>query len=231
LVNSDRQVTVIIASRNQGGTAILVEKQDTVAPATTAKVSGTAGKDGWYTSNVIVDLTSLDEISGVKETKYRINEGKWMSYTGVMYLTEEGIYTIEYRSEDNAGNMEDTQSIIVKVDKSAPALKVIVDKPILAVPNRKMEKIKVTLDSFDSVSGTESIILESITINEDNAVEGDIQDASYGTLDTEFSLRAERNGYNPEGRIYTITYLATDKAGNTVRGTITVTVPRGKNKK
>jgi hypothetical protein len=231
LVNADMQVTVTIGSRDQGGTAILVEKQDTVAPVTTVKLTGTPGKEGWHTSNVTVDLASQDGISGVKETKYRINDGKWTSYTEVISLTEDGIYNIEYRSADNAGNMEDTRTTIVKVDRTGPVLKVIVDKPILTVPNHKMEKIRATLDSLDSVSGIDTIILESITVNEDNAVEGDIQEASYGTLDTEFSLRAERNGFNAEGRIYTITYLATDKAGNTVRETITVTVPRGKNKK
>ena len=42
--------------------------------------------------------------------------------------------------------------------------------------------------------------------------------------DTTFELRAERNENGP-GRVYTITYRATDNAGNTTTETATVSVP------
>ena len=45
-----------------------------------------------------------------------------------------------------------------------------------------------------------------------------------GTLDTRISLRAERSGSGP-GRTYTLTYRATDLAGNVATAIATVIVP------
>jgi PKD domain len=52
----------------------------------------------------------------------------------------------------------------------------------------------------------------------------DIQEAEFGTGDLEFLLRAERSGKG-HGRIYTVTYNATDLAGNTTVKSAEVKVP------
>ncbi|MCP4594165.1 MAG: hypothetical protein GY842_25835 [bacterium] len=49
----------------------------------------------------------------------------------------------------------------------------------------------------------------------DGATTNDIQNADLGTDDREVRLRAERTGDGP-GRIYTLTYQATDHVGNSV---------------
>ncbi|AZU60951.1 DUF4350 domain-containing protein [Neobacillus mesonae] len=206
-----------------------LKQLDETAPFTQAEVDSkeSQGNNGWYRSDVSVSLSANDDLSGVQSTKYRINRSDWTDYTGPIQLTSDGIIKIEYRSTDKAGNVEEAKSVEIKIDKTEPTLKVSVDKPILSVPNRKMEDIKALLDYSDSTSGIDSVVLESISVNEDNAVSSDIQGAEYGMLDTAFSLRAERNGTG-NGRIYTITYLAADKAGNITKGTATVTVPKGK---
>jgi endo-1,4-beta-xylanase len=72
--------------------------------------------------------------------------------------------------------------------------------------------------------------LVSITSNEadnglgDGDTSDDIQGASYGTDDRQFLLRAERSGTG-SGRIYTVTYSATDASGNATETTDEVTVP------
>ena len=81
-----------------------------------------------------------------------------------------------------------------------------------------MVTINATLNSSDATSGVESVVLTSITSNQPDSGQGDIQ-ANFGTAATSFSLRAEKS------RIYTITYTATDKAGNKTVTTVTVTVP------
>jgi endo-1,4-beta-xylanase len=76
-------------------------------------------------------------------------------------------------------------------------------------------------------------VLTSITSNE-TIQSDDIQNANYnkpisGTSDS-FKLRAERLG-NGNGRVYTITYTATDKAGNVITKSVEVSVPHDKSKK
>ncbi|WP_226642998.1 DUF4350 domain-containing protein [Mesobacillus subterraneus] len=203
---------------------------DRTAPETTAAVNPEAptGKNGWYTSNVVVKLDAQDDKSGVATTQYRFSgEENWREYTTPIELNEDGEYTIEFHSEDVRGNDEETKSIDIKIDKTAPELTVSVDKPILLVPNHKLVDIKALLDYSDSTSKIDSVVLKSIDINEQNADKNDIHGAYYGTLDTDFALRSERSGKG-NGRIYTITYLATDKAGNTTEAQATVTVLKGR---
>jgi hypothetical protein len=60
--------------------------------------------------------------------------------------------------------------------------------------------------------------------NSDGATTNDIQGADIGTPDTALLLRSERDGKG-SGRVYTLTYQAQDRAGNTTPALATVTVP------
>jgi uncharacterized protein YdeI (BOF family)/predicted acetyltransferase len=204
-------------------------KLDKTAPETTVTVNpeNPTGTNGWYTSDVTVDLSASDSMTDVKTTEYRINKHDWKEYTEAIQLSADGEYTIEYRSVDGAGNVEETKVKEIKIDQTAPELTVSVDKPILLVPNHKLVDIKALLDYGDVTSGIDSVVLESITVNEPNADYSDISGALYKTLDTDFALRSERNGKG-DGRIYTITYLATDQAGNKTEAQATVTVLKGR---
>ncbi|WP_068784573.1 endo-1,4-beta-xylanase [Paenibacillus phocaensis] len=119
------------------------------------------------------------------------------------------------------------------VDTTPPVLKLTASPSVLSTPNHKLVPIKVTWQATDEGSGIDSIKLVSITSNEsdnglgDGDTANDIQGADYGTADPEFLLRAERSGKGT-GRIYTITYEATDKAGNKTTAQTTVQVPKGK---
>ncbi|WP_274521022.1 hypothetical protein [Neobacillus niacini] len=86
-----------------------------------------------------------------------------------------------------------------------------------------MVKVNATLDTSDTLSGVKSVVLMTITSNEPESKDGDIQ-AKLGSEDTSFSLRATRFGEGI-GRVYTITYTATDHAGNQRKATATVTLP------
>jgi hypothetical protein len=79
-------------------------------------------------------------------------------------------------------------------------------------------------DNFDP---TPTVQLVSAVSNEPDSWPGDgntTNDVVIGNQDT-FRLRAERAG-GGTGRIYTITYRATDACGNTTTENATVTVPR-----
>ena len=120
--------------------------------------------------------------------------------------------------------------IDVKVDMTPPTLNIRVDKSTLWPPNHKLVPIHVTVEASDADSGIASVVLTSITSNEpdnglgDGDTANDIQGAVFGTYDTDFLLRAERSGKG-SGRVYAITYTATDAAGNVTVATATVSVP------
>jgi hypothetical protein len=100
-------------------------KVDTQAPATTTEVTpGKAvGGDDWYDTTVSVRLDSADGAgSGVAEqaTEYRLDGGEWTTYEQPVQVAEAGVHTLEYHSADVAGNEEETKSLTLKVDQTAP---------------------------------------------------------------------------------------------------------------
>lgn len=216
---------------------------DTTPPVTNPVLSeDDCGQDGWYREDVLLTLNATDDKSGVAKTEYSVthngvSDGVWNEYSGPVTFSEEGSYTIKYRSTDNAGNVEAEKSVSFNIDKTKPTLNLTLDKTVLWPPNHKLVPINVTVDAKDpNGSGIKSIQLVSITSNEpdnglgDGDTENDIQDATFNTDDRSFSLRAERSG-NGTGRVYTITYKVVDEACNETIATATVTVPHDQSKK
>jgi cytoskeletal protein CcmA (bactofilin family) len=53
--------------------------------------------------------------SGVKYTEYRIDDSSWVVYTSTFTIFQEGQHIIEYRSVDNANNVEEIKSSVLFV--------------------------------------------------------------------------------------------------------------------
>jgi hypothetical protein len=203
-------------------------KIDTTAPVTKAAASQINGNNGWYVSDPTVTLTATDTVSVTQtvypvQTLYRINGSQWNNYSQPVTVSTYGINNFEYKSIDQAGNEEAAKSITLKLDKSAPTINVTLNKSTLWPPNNKFVTVTASVYANDSISQIDSIVLTSITSNEAGGA-NDIQNAQFGTLDTSFDLRAKSLG-SGSGRLYTITYNATDKAGNKSSATATVSVP------
>ncbi|MCS5719863.1 glycoside hydrolase family 78 protein [Herbiconiux sp. CPCC 205763] len=100
-------------------------KIDTRAPETTATLGD--GFDGSVASGPgTVDLSATDATSGVSSTSYRVASGDWQTLDGTsVVVTEPGAFTLEFRSTDVAGNVEEVGSIsgeIVIPDTTAPVV-------------------------------------------------------------------------------------------------------------
>jgi hypothetical protein len=94
---------------------------DTTPPATTSSLSGTAGDNGWWRSNVGVTFLASDAMSGLDQTLYRVDSGVWQTYASEFNVSGEGMHTLEYYSTDvacNAGIMATEQ---VQIDTVPPA--------------------------------------------------------------------------------------------------------------
>ncbi|MDF2962819.1 MAG: hypothetical protein K0S39_4554 [Paenibacillus sp.] len=203
-------------------------KIDEAAPVTKATATQINGNNGWYVSDPTVTLEATDNVSVTQsvypvQTFYRINGSQWFNYSQPVTVSTYGVNNFEYKSKDQAGNEEVAKSITLKLDKSAPIINVSLDKTTLWPANNQFVTVKAAVYATDSTSQIESIVLTSITSNESGQAD-DIQNAQFGTSDFTFDLRAKRAG-SASGRVYTITYSVTDKAGNESSAKATVLVP------
>ncbi|GAA2353356.1 OmpL47-type beta-barrel domain-containing protein [Nonomuraea africana] len=188
---------------------------DGKAPATTASEV----PDGWSAAPVTVTLTATDEGSGVARTEYHLGDGEWAGYSRPIVFDRDGRSTLTFRSVDKAGNVEPARSLTVQVDRTAPALAVTPSRTRLWPPNHKLVPVDLAAEATDA--GPVTVTLVSVVSDEPGG-EDDVQEAEYGTADLSFLLRAEREG--GDSRVYTITYEAVDRAGNTTTATAAVTV-------
>lgn len=112
----------------------------------------------------------------------------------------------------------------------APEIDVTVTPAILQSPNHKMVDITASVD-VSGGCGVVTVALVSVTSDEpDNGVDdgntvNDIDGVDSGE-DYDFRVRAERCG-SCDGRVYTVTYSATDESGNVSYGTAEILVPVG----
>jgi hypothetical protein len=87
-------------------------------------------------------------------------------------------------------------------------------------PNGKMQQI--TLSGATDPQG-EAVTIEVTGVTQDEALSSDA-DAQAGPTSNSVLLRSKREG-GGDGRVYVISYEATDASGGTCTGTVTVTVP------
>jgi len=89
-------------------------------PSTLLNCSGTLGQNGWYISSVNLTLTATAP-AGINWTKYRIDNGVWMSYSSAFTISNNSATnTVEYYSRDNEGNSESINAKTLKIDTVAP---------------------------------------------------------------------------------------------------------------
>jgi len=99
---------------------------DSTAPATSiASLEGTQGDNNWWISDVKVTLSATDNLSGIKEITYRIDDGSRQAYLEPFTVTGSTVY---YSSEDNAGNAETENLQEIEVDKTKPLVPVVTDE-------------------------------------------------------------------------------------------------------
>jgi hypothetical protein len=127
----------------------------------------------------------------------------------------------------NDGQYNDTDTVsITVVDTTPPEITIVVTPNDLWPPNHKYVEVTTVVTAQDLCEPSPTTFV-SITSNEpDNAKgigDGNTVDDIVIVDNFTFKLRAERAG-NGSGRIYTITYEATDDSGNTAQAYATVTV-------
>jgi hypothetical protein len=103
---------------------------DDGAPVTVAVPSTPANGAGWHNADLSVALHATDDAggSGVKQVTYSASGAQAIPTTTVggdsvnIPFSAEGTTTITFFAEDNAGNVEQAKTFVVRLDKTAPSV-------------------------------------------------------------------------------------------------------------
>jgi len=98
---------------------------DTVAPESSIVMTGIVGSDGWFTSMINVALDATDSASGVESITYALDDAQWNAYEAEFVIDEDGSHALLVRSEDAAGNIEETQLVEFRIDTTEPSLLIL----------------------------------------------------------------------------------------------------------
>jgi len=119
----------------------------TSPPKTNITLEGILGLNGWFTSDVVVNMSANVP---VEKIEYSLNNVTWSIFTAPFTLTEEGYYFIYYRSTDTAGNVEETREEMIKIDKTPPVGSIQINDGAIYTDSRT---VTLTLNATDTASG------------------------------------------------------------------------------
>ncbi len=174
-----------------------------------------------YLDHALSSVSLFEQVTGVGDYHINSDEPSVLDYN-TDFKTANLINTLYAPDQFR---VSDHDPVVVGLC-TPPSLSVSVSPDTLWAANHKYAIVEAT---FDKTSDVASVTLISVTSNEpDNGLgDGDTPNDIVIVDNDTFQLRAERSGTG-DGRIYTITYLATNTCGATTIATATVTVPHSK---
>ena len=198
---------------NQEETLYEVDKVDTLSPVTTKTIGTPQYFDEeteklWVTSNTTFTMSCADSEVGCDFTKFNINEGNEITYNYPFNLDgEDGLYTIEYYSEDLLGNQEEVQVEYDWLDNTPPVI--LVHNPTLQETEIERCVQAIVVSVYDSGSGLNEATVKAKLYNSSQALvrEINLTKSIYGTYE------GLMNKELPAGE-YTLVIEAEDNLGN-----------------
>ena len=173
---------------------------DKAAPITTSSLEGNKVGE-YYNTDVKVTLTAVDIESGVKKTEYSLDGIVWQDYNGPILLNHDGETSIDYRSVDNAGNIEVLQNLNIKLDKTVPTVTIDLNMTTLT----HWDTLKLSCKGSDNYSGisTFTVKLDGVVI--DCQKEVNLFDQTLGTHKIEYTVVDNAGNVITGERIYQVT--------------------------
>ena len=216
----DVVVVVVDSYGEQDSCTAVVTVADLTEPIMTCPANTTVEAEGPDGTTVPLAATATDNctgspaISGTELPVYPLGD------------TE-----VTFTATDDAGNQASCVLTVSVVDSTPPVISLAVTPDLLWPPNHKLVEIAAAVEVTDVADSAPLVVLQSIVSNEPDDAPGngdgkttdDIQ-AALGTEAYSFWLRAERAGAG-SGRVYTVTYMATDASGNPASTSVDVFVP------
>ena len=184
--NNDLSFWALSSYGDSSEMGTLSAKVDTVSPNVGLDVIGSNGTNNWYVSPTTITASGSDSTSGVSSIQLSVNGGAWTASTSL----KDGIYAVDVRAEDNAGNVSNS-STTISVDTVTPSVSLNVNGT-LGSNGWYSSNMQVTASASDLTSG-----IASLEVSTDS-----------GVYQAYTSPVPFTDGY------HTIQFKATDNAGN-----------------
>ncbi|MBU4347356.1 Ig-like domain repeat protein, partial [Patescibacteria group bacterium] len=187
---------------------------DTVKPTTSDNAP-----TGWQKTDVTITLTPTDPApsSGIAWTKYCTDTENTCEPTTEgtsLTISDEGTTYFRYASADLAGNIQNTVSRVVMIDKSVPATSKITAP---TTGSHVKDAVTITADAVDNTNGSGIVKVEFYYGT--NLINADLDN-------TDSTYSVDWNTTNvADNTVYSLTAKAIDQAGNPLTSTaVSVTV-------
>ena len=210
----DQATRSVVVDAESGG--------DLIAPTTTLTVdpADPDGLAGWYLSPVTVTLEAEDPGgSGVALTGYLLDADDWQTYTEPFTVATDGTTTIQARSIDLAGNVENPPvEATIRIDQTDPSVNVVVPSSDVAV----QDQVTLAAAAHDKTSGVADV---AFSVREHDGAAG----SPVGCEDLPATLNTDTGYFEyqfdttalPDGA-YQVVATATDHAGNAASSDVTL---------
>jgi hypothetical protein len=126
-------------------------------PLTTATLSGDEGLLGWFWSDVEVELSATGGTGGVNATYYDLDGAGWVEYTEPFTVSDDGIHTVLFYSDDLGGNDEPVRTLDIMIDTEAPTADAVANGT-LGDSAWFVSAATVTFEADDDTSGLSHIM-------------------------------------------------------------------------
>src|SRR5687767_216294 len=150
--NQTQQVTV---TDNAGNTATFTSPAvniDLTKPSSIAVIAGASQDQEWFSGPVSVTLSATDNLSGVKPgSHFRLDGGGPFLVFGPFFISGAGTHTLQYASEDRAGNNESFKTRIINIDPAPPVTQATVSG-ILGTNGWYRSAVQVSLSATDNLN-------------------------------------------------------------------------------
>jgi PKD repeat protein len=228
--NTTVTLTVSDGQFNASDMVNIVVLVDSTPPVVDAGPDVTVEQESYAGTQVVLNGTAIDDVSTrfnftwsedgmVLKTEANVTD------TVLIYTFNLGTHVVTLDATDEAGNTGSGNVTVTVVDTTPPEIAVSVTPDSLWPPNHKYVLVEASVTAQDAGDPSPTITFVSITSNEPDNGKGDGNTINDIVIvdDFTFEFRAERSG-NGEGRVYTITYQATDVSGNSAQASATITV-------
>lgn len=168
LTPGEHTVTIYIIDEAGNETRLVVDFiVDGVPPSTEVTLTPPPNQNGWNNTDVLANFTATDDF-GVQSITYSLSGAQTGGATvpgdtASVTITAQGTTTITYSATDNAGRVEPTKQILVRIDKGQPPPPTITRTPSAAgIPNTCVTLVggcRYEGNASDSLSGVAAVIL------------------------------------------------------------------------